>query len=133
MDRLTLTPEGTRRTALVAGLLYLATFVFGIPSLFLMHPVLTEPTWILGTGDDTRVIAGAMFGLVNALAGIGTAVALFSVVKRQHEGLALGFVTSRIYEGAVIMIGVVSILAVVTLRQEAAGADSETLVVGGQW
>lgn len=131
MDRTILTPEATRRTALVAGLLYLATFVFSIPAYFLMGPALTDPTWILGSGDDTRVITGALFDLVTALAGIGTAVALFTVVKRQHEGLALGFVTSRIYEAGLMLIGVVSILAVVTLRQEAAGANSETLVIAG--
>ena len=51
---------------------------------------------------------------------LGTAVVLFPVVKRQNEAVALGFVGSRVLEAAIIMIGVVSLLAVVTLRQEAA-------------
>jgi Domain of unknown function (DUF4386) len=61
---------------------------------------------------------------LDALGCIGTAVALFSVVKRQHEGFALDFVTTRMFEAAVIVIGVVSIMAVVTLRQTAAEADA---------
>jgi hypothetical protein len=77
------------------------------------------------------VLFGAFLELVNALACIGTAVALFSVVKRQHEGFALGFVTTRIFEAAVILIGVVSILSIVTLRQSgAAGADATLVTVG---
>ena len=48
--------------------------------------------------------------MLDALACIGTAVALFSVVKRQHEGFARGFVTTRMFEAAVIVIGVVSIM-----------------------
>ena len=69
----------------------------------------------------------------DALACIGTAVALFSVVKRQHEGFALGFVTTRMFEAAVIVIGVVCIMAVVTLRQTgAAGADAASLVAVGR-
>jgi Domain of unknown function (DUF4386) len=73
--------------------------------------------------------------VVNAVAGIGTAVAVFPVVKRQNEALALGFVTSRMLEASVIMIGVVSLLAVVTLRQDAGGStagDPAALATTGQ-
>src|SRR5438094_10526819 len=103
------------RFALVAAILYLITFVCSIPAVILLDPVLSNPNYIISAGADTRVIGGALLDLVNALACIGTAVALFSIVKRQHEGFALGFVTSRMFEAAVIVIGVVSILSVVTL------------------
>ena len=66
---------------------------------------------------------------------IGTAVVLFPVVKRQNESVALGFVGSRVLEAAIIMTGVVSLLAVVTLRQElagAAGTDEAALLTVGQ-
>src|SRR5207247_8155623 len=99
----------------------------------LLDPVLSNPNYIISAGADTRVIGGALLDLVNALACIGTAVALFSIVKRQHEGFALGFVTSRMFEAAVIVIGVVSILSVVSLRQgDASGADAATLVTAGR-
>jgi hypothetical protein len=122
-----------RKTALVAGVLYLITFLSSIPAVFLLDPVVSNPNYITGAGADTQVTLGALLDLVNALACIGTAVALFSVVKRQHEGLALGFVTTRIFEAAVIVIGVLSILAVVTLRQAgAASGDAASLVPVGQ-
>jgi hypothetical protein len=130
-------PDGrvdpTRRTALIAGLLYLVTFASSIPAVFLLAPVLTDPQYIVGPGADRQVMLGATLDLVNALACIGTAVALFSVLKLGHEGLALGFVATRLFEAAVIMIGVVSILAVVTLRQSGpAGGDEQSLVAVGQ-
>jgi hypothetical protein len=78
------------------------------------------------------VIVGCLLDVVNALAAIGTAVAVYPVVRRQNESLALGFVTTRTFEAGVIMIGVVSLLAVVTLRQEVAGADQAGLVTTGQ-
>jgi hypothetical protein len=59
-----------------------------------------------------------------ALAGIGTAVTLYPVVKRQNEGLALGFVASRTLEAATIYGGMASLLSVVTLRQAGAGAGA---------
>jgi hypothetical protein len=125
--------DSMRRTALVAGVFYLITFISSIPAVFLLDPVLSNPNYIVSAGADTRVIGGAFLDLVNALACIGTAVALFSVVKRQHEGLALGFVTTRMFEAAVIVIGVVSLLTVVTLRQAgASGAEAVSLVTAGR-
>jgi hypothetical protein len=124
-----------RKAALVAGIFYLVTFISSIPAaLVLLPPVLDNPDYIVSAGADTRVIWGCFLDVVNALAGIGTAVALFPVVKRQSEALALGFVTTRMLEAAVIMIGVVSLLAVVTLRQDLAGAagpDAASLVTTG--
>jgi Domain of unknown function (DUF4386) len=127
--------EFARKAALVAGIFYLVTFVSSIPAaLVLLPPVLDNPDYIVSAGADTRVIWGCVLDVVNALAGIGTAVALFSVLKRQHEGFALGLVTTRIFEGAVIMIGVSSILSVVTLQEPgtAAGADAAAMVAVGQ-
>jgi hypothetical protein len=123
-----------RKTALVAGGFYLITFIASIPAAFIfLGPVLDNPDYIVSSGADTRVLWGVFLDVINALACIGTAVALFPVVKRQNEALALGFVTSRIFEAAVIVIGVLSLLSVVTLRQTgAAGGDAASLVVAGQ-
>lgn len=125
--------DHARRTALVAGVCYLVTFASSIPAVFLLDPVLHDTGYVLGSGEDGRVVLGCLLDLVNAVACVGTAVALFPVVRRQNEGFALGFVTSRMYEAAVIMIGVVSLLAVVTLRREGAeGADPSTMVTVGR-
>jgi hypothetical protein len=127
-------PVGSmRKTALMGGAFYLITFASSIPAVFLLSPVLNDPNYIVSSGADTQVTWGAFLDLVNALAAIGTAVALFPVVKRQSEALALGFVTTRIFEAAVIVIGVVSLLTIVTLRQSGAtGAEAHSLVVAGQ-
>jgi hypothetical protein len=122
-----------RKTALVAGVLYLVTFVSSIPAFFLIEPVLNDPSYIVSSGVDTQITAGAFLDLVNALACIGTSVALFSLLKLEHEGLALGFVSTRLFEAAVIVIGVVSLLAVLTLRQPGAtGEEGTALTVVGQ-
>jgi hypothetical protein len=125
--------DSMRKTALIAGVLYLITFISSIPAVFLLDPVLSNPNYIVGAGADTQVIGGAFLDLVNAIASIGTAVALFSVVRRQNEGFALGFVMARMFEAAVIVVGVMSVLAVVTLRQAGStGADAASLVTTGR-
>lgn len=115
-----------RKIALAGGLLYLLTFV-SIPTLALYAPV-HAPNYIVGPGPDTAVILGGVLEIIVALACIGTAVALYPVVKRQNEGVALGFVGARVLEAGTIFAGVVCLLAVVTLRQAGAGADA--LVTG---
>src|SRR3989442_14489968 len=82
--------DSLRKTALVAGALYLLTFI-SIPTLFLYVPV-HDPKYIVGSGPDTGLILGVILEMIVALAGIGTAVALYPVVKRQNEAGAMGFV-----------------------------------------
>jgi hypothetical protein len=115
-----------RKIALVAGVLYLLTFV-SIPTAALYAP-LSDPNYIAGRGPVTGVILGCVLEIIVALAGIGTAVALYPVVKKQNEGVALGFVASRVLEAATIFADVVCLLALVTLRQAGVGADG--LVTG---
>lgn len=124
--------DPTRRTALVTGLLYLVTFLASIPAVFLLAPLLDDPRYVVGAGVDTQVGAGAVLDMVNAFACIGTAVAVFSVGRRVHEGFALGFVTTRLIEAAIISFGVISLLAALTLRGEgvAAGDAGAAVVVG---
>ncbi len=107
---------------------YLVTFASSIPAVFLLGPVLSDPNYVTSAGNDTSVVWGCLLDLVNAATCVGTAVALFPVVRRQNESLALGFVTSRMFEASVIAIGVVSLLAVVTLRQTGtSGTDHSSL------
>jgi hypothetical protein len=112
----------SRKIALAAGVLYLLTFV-SIPTLALYGPV-KGANYILGAGPDTAVIIGGLLEIIVALAGIGTAVVLFSVLKKQNETLALGLVASRVLEASTIFLGVAFILSIVTLRQAGAGAGA---------
>ena len=125
--------DSARKTALVAGIFYLITFI-SIPTLFLYGPVKNHQDWILGSGGHTAVLVGCFLEVIVALAGIGTAVTLYPVLKRQNEGAALGFVTARVIEGSMIFAGVVSLLSLVTMRQHlsgAAGANTAALVTTG--
>jgi hypothetical protein len=122
-----------RKTALVAGVFYLITFI-SIPTLALYSPVKNHRDWIISSGANTAVLVGGFLEVIVALAGIGTAVTLYPVVKRQNEGVALGFVAARVLEASMIFAGVVSLLSLVTLRQDlggAAGANAAALVTTG--
>jgi hypothetical protein len=127
--------DPVRKSALVTGVLFIVTFITSIPALGLYGPVLNDSGFILGAGADTRIFAGAFLEVILAISGIGTAVAIFPVIKRQNESLALGYVAARIVESAIIAVGIISLLAVVTMRRDFAGsggADAATLVIAGK-
>lgn len=127
-------PTGAeQRTARIMGGWFLATFVFSIPALWFYDPVLHDTGYVLGGGADTRVALGAVCEILTAVAGIATAVVIFPIAKRVSESVALGYVASRTLESTVIVSGVVSLMAVLGLRQDLAGtggANASLVAVG---
>jgi uncharacterized protein DUF4386 len=111
-----------RKYSMGAGIFYLLTFV-SIPTLALYRSV-RGPGFVVGPGPDAPVIVGVLLEMVVALAGIGTAVALYPVVKRQGQARAVGFVASRVLEAATIYVGIVSLMSIVTLRRAGVGTGA---------
>src|SRR3954470_694320 len=122
-----------RRLARITGLLWIAPFITSIPAVLLSDPLLNDPNFILGAGGgDSRIYIGATLELLLIIANIGTAVVPFALFRRYNEKLAVGYVTARLVECGFIAVGIVSVLAIVTLRQDPAGASDDTLVALGQ-
>lgn len=123
-----------RKTARIVGWLFIGTFVFSIPGYLLYGPLLSHPDYVLGSGHDTQIALGAFLEILTAICNIGTAVALYPVARRYRHRVALGYVATRIVESTIIVTGIVSVLSVLTLRQQfaATGTDAQTLTVAGQ-
>ena len=127
--------RSTRKYSRAAGVLYILTFV-SIPTLSMYRSV-KGPQFVVGPGPDAPVIAGVLLEMIVALAGIGTAVALYPVVKRVGGARAVGFVASRTLEAATIYVGIVSLMSIVTLRRSGVGAaglaTAQGLAAQYQW
>lgn len=124
--------DAVQRTARIAGVWFILTFVFSIPAVLLYDPVLNDANYILGTGADAQVRMGALLEILTAVANIATAVVLFPVLKRQSESIALGYVGLRVLESTVIVMGIASVLTVVALRQGLTGGDGADAALIGQ-
>jgi hypothetical protein len=125
-----------RRIARIAGWLMASTFLTSIPAaLILYDPVLNDTGYILGAGDDTRVTLGALLEIFLMIGNVGTAVVMFPILRRYSERLALSYVASRTIEATIIGVGAISLLSVVTLRDDLAasiGGDGTSLNIAGQ-
>jgi hypothetical protein len=116
------------------GAWFLGTFVFSIPAFWFYVPILDHPDYVVGRGEDLRVAIGALLEILLAISGIATAVVIFPIVKRVNESVALGYIASRTVESILILVGVLSLMSVVALRQElaAAGGPGGALVDVGR-
>ena len=121
----------SRKTALIVGVLFLLTFITSIGAVFAYGPVLSDPNYVTSTGADSGVFFGAFLELLLIITNIGCAVVLFPLLKRQNEGLALAYVAARIVECTFILVGLISVLAIVTLRQTGTATDASSLLVVG--
>jgi hypothetical protein len=110
--------------ALVAGLFYIATFAFSIPALGFYDSALHDANWVHGAGSHNGVAWGGFFEIITALTGIGTAVAVYPVIKRHAPARALGFVASRTLEAAAIFTGVMALIAMYVMRQDLASTNA---------
>ena len=125
--------DSTRKTALAVGVLFILTFITSIAGVMIYGPVLSDPNYITSSGADTRVFAGAFLELLLIVTNIGCATVLFPLLKKQNEGLALAYVAARLVECTFILIGLLSLLAIVTLRRGGAdSADAGSLLLIGK-
>ena len=117
-----------QRTARIMGAWFLGTFVFSIPVFWFYDPLLGHADYVLGRGSDTRVAIGAALEVCLAVTGIATAVVIFPILKRVNESTALGYVASRTVESILILIGVLSLMSVVALRQDVGDTGNTALL-----
>jgi len=108
-----------RKNARIVGVLFITATVAAILALVLYQPILNDPDYIIkGSANANQVILGALFELILAGAAVGTSIMLFPYLKRHNESIALGYVSFRLLEAVLIVIGVVSLLSLLTLSQE---------------
>jgi Domain of unknown function (DUF4386) len=125
-----------RQRARIAGWLMALTFLTSIPAaLILYEPILNETDYILGSGDDTRITLGAFLEILLMIGNVGTAVVMFPLLRRYSETLSLSYVASRTIEATIIGVGAISLLSILTLRDDLAGStgvDAGSLEIAGQ-
>ena len=130
------TMKSNRNSATLAGILYLIAAVAAMIGRISYGPILTDPDYIIkGTAHETQVLWGAFFEILTAFAVIGTPIALYPVLKKYNQTMALASVGFRLLEATMIIIGILSLLTIVTLSHEFAKEitpDSAAYILAGK-
>jgi hypothetical protein len=112
-----------RGNAIAVGILFIACSAASILSVAPLGSMLDGPDYLaqLGANGD-RVVLAALIAFVWAATGVGIAIGLYPVLRKYNRSLALGSVVGRTIEGMFVLVGTLSLLALLTLGQESAAA-----------
>ena len=111
--------NSNRKTAIIVGVLFIISTVAGILSAVFLEPILNAPDYLINvSANENQVINGALLELICAGAFLGIAVMMFPILKKYNENIALGYVVARILEAVPFVVGVISLLSLLTLSQE---------------
>ena len=111
--------DSNRKTARIVGVLFIIGTVAGILSVVFSGSILDAPDYLIKvSANESQVIIGALFVLIMAFACTGIAIWLYPVIRKHNEALALGSVGFRLIEGVFHLVGVISLLSLLTLSQE---------------
>jgi hypothetical protein len=115
-----------QKTARIFGWLFIATFItsIGAKALFVsgVGGTFSQLSFTPGGLSESTVYAAVILELLLIVTNIGTAVVLYPIAKRQSESLALGYVTARVVESTFILVGLMSIVSLVSVNSALAGA-----------
>lgn len=114
----------------LVGVLFILASVAAVIGVSLYAPILKDPALFFAVPDQVlRVKLGVLAELILACAAVGTATLMFPYLKRQHEGLALGYVALRLLEAALIIMGVLSVLTLLSVNVGVTEVPGERQVV----
>ena len=127
-----------QKTARLFGWLFIATFITSIGAKILfvsgVGGSFSALRFVPGALSETKVYLGAILEFGVIATNIATAVVIYPIVKRLSEKVALGYVTARIMESAFILVGIVSVMSIVSVSNAlagATGAEATALAVQG--
>lgn len=122
-----------RRSTTLAGLFFILAAITAIAALELYQPVLHDPRYIVeASRNDARVLLGACCEIAVAVCVVGTAVVLLPIIRVWGERSALAYLAGRVLEAAVILIGIISLLTILTVRTDPTGGSDGSLIAIGR-
>jgi len=114
-----------RTAARVVGALFITATVAFTLAVVVLQPVLGAPDYLTKASlSGNRVATGALFELINHIAVVGIAVAIYPVLRRFSERLAIGYVAARSIEAVLFAIGTMHLLTLVAVSREFVAAGT---------
>jgi hypothetical protein len=116
-----------RGNAIAVGVLFIACSAASILSIVPLGATVGAPVdFAKLAGSDNAVVMTALIEFVWAATGMGIAIALYPVLRLFNPALALGSVVGRVVENVFVLVGALSLLALLTVSQQAAGSAASS-------
>ena len=118
--------DSSKTTARIVGALFITATVASLLGTSLTGSVVGAPDYLVQiAANKNLVVLGALLKFVAAAASAGIAIALYPVLRKHNEGLALGSVGFRLVEGVFYIVAALGLLSLLSLGQEYASAGPQ--------
>jgi len=118
----------TRKIARITGILFIVATVAGLLGSGLMGSIVGAPDYLVQiAASKNLIVVGALLAFVAAAGSAGIAIALYPVLRKYNEGLALGSVGFRLIEAVFYIVGTLGLLSLLSLSQEYASAAPQAV------
>jgi hypothetical protein len=123
-----------KTNAILVGVLFItATVAASIGYEVILRPILEAPDPLVSIAEnETQVLIGLLLAVINSAAIVGIAVAVYPVLRTHNEALAIGYLAARIVECGTFIVGLITLLALLTASQvfvQAEALDSPAVQV----
>src|SRR5690606_17065442 len=113
---------------LIGGLFLLATVAFMIGSSLLDSNLAPSDYLSHMNSNRMEVYTGLFLEFINSVAVVSIAVLLFPLLKHHSESVALGYLSSRIIESVLLIVGIMCPLVLLTLSEAYIATDGASHV-----
>ncbi len=117
-----------RKTAIAVGAFFLIAMVTYLLGASLVESVIGAPESLSNAASSqTLVVIGVLLEIINCIAVVGIAAAIYPLFRKHSEAMAMGYVALRVIEATLLVIAALSPLVVITLSQAAGSAGAAAL------
>ena len=109
-----------KKTARMVGILFFVSTTSFLIGAVLLRSVINGPDYLgsLYTTNKFQVSAGVFLQLINDIAVAGIGVLMFRILKKYNENIAVGYLSSRLLEAVILIVGGMSLLVLITISEE---------------
>lgn len=118
--------NSNKKTARITGILFIVATVAGLLGSGLTGSIVGAPDYLVQiAANKNLIVVGALLAFVAAAGSAGIAIALYPVLRKYNERLALGSVGFRLIEGVFYIVGILGLLSLLSLSQEYASSGPQ--------
>ena len=120
--------DSYRKTAIIVGALFIIATVTAILTIAILGSTLDTPLdYNTITENEYQIGLAAVFWIILAASVTGIGFMMYPILKKYHEGFALGYISFRLAESVCIIISSIAILSLLTISKEYTGGTLEAI------
>jgi hypothetical protein len=116
--------DSNRKTAIIVGVLFIIATVATIASFFFFEFIYDSDYLNVVSANENQVLIGVLLMLTAIAAIVGIPIAMFPILKKYNESLALGYFGARIFEGLFFALNIITLLSILSLSLEFVNATA---------